>query len=314
MQRATSTTAFFAAARAAVLPPYVIVTAARNEAEYIELTLRSVVAQTHPPVRWLIVSDGSTDATDAIVLRYAAVHPFIELLRVDADAERNFGSKANAINAGYASIRGLPHAYVAVLDADVSFKPDYYAGVLSRFSSDPHLGIAGGILYDRRGDRFVRAVTNVNWSVSGAVQMFRRECFTAIGGYMALRGGIDAAAEVSARMKGWTVRAFPELRFLHHRPIGSENHGVLGIFFHSGAEDYRLGYHPAFFVARSLRRLLDWPWMLGSVCMLAGYAWAASCRAPLKLPADFVQYLRREQMTRLLDIVRLKRSNPGERL
>ena len=49
------------------LPTYVLITPARNEAQFIELTIKAVVAQTIRPIRWIIVSDGSTDGTDEIV-------------------------------------------------------------------------------------------------------------------------------------------------------------------------------------------------------------------------------------------------------
>ena len=53
---------------------YVIVTPARNEAQFIELTLKSVLEQTILPLKWVIVSDGSTDGTDEIVKKYASDH------------------------------------------------------------------------------------------------------------------------------------------------------------------------------------------------------------------------------------------------
>ena len=46
------------------LPTYVLITPARNEAQFIELTIRSVVSQTVKPLKWVIVSDGSTDGTE----------------------------------------------------------------------------------------------------------------------------------------------------------------------------------------------------------------------------------------------------------
>jgi biofilm PGA synthesis N-glycosyltransferase PgaC len=57
------------------LQTYVLVTPARNEQDFIELTIRSMVAQTVKPLKWVIVSDGSTDRTDEIVEGYAANHP-----------------------------------------------------------------------------------------------------------------------------------------------------------------------------------------------------------------------------------------------
>ena len=60
---------------------YALITPARNEETFIERTLRSVVEQTRLPGRWIVVSDGSTDGTDAIVERYARLHAWIELYR-----------------------------------------------------------------------------------------------------------------------------------------------------------------------------------------------------------------------------------------
>ena len=82
------------------LPKFVLITPARNEAESIELTIRSVIAQTVRPVRWAIVSDGSTDGTDDIVNRYSAEYPWIELVRTPERRERNFAGKVHAFNAG----------------------------------------------------------------------------------------------------------------------------------------------------------------------------------------------------------------------
>jgi poly-beta-1,6-N-acetyl-D-glucosamine synthase len=72
------------------LSKYVLITPARNEAQSIELTIQSVVAQTIRPLRWVIVSDGSTDETDNIVSKYAAEHPWIELVRTPDRRERHF--------------------------------------------------------------------------------------------------------------------------------------------------------------------------------------------------------------------------------
>src|SRR6266699_6154538 len=80
---------------------YVLITPARNEAGYIEGTVKSVISQIVRPVKWVIVSDGSTDGTDEIVQRYAAGHDWIELLRMPEREERHFGGKATCFNAGY---------------------------------------------------------------------------------------------------------------------------------------------------------------------------------------------------------------------
>ena len=114
------------------LPEYVIVTPARNEAQFIELTLKSVVAQTARPARWVIVSDGSTDGTDEIVSRYAAEYPWIELVRMPERRERHFAGKVYAFNAGYSRVKDLDFAAVVSMDADISFEEDYFAFQIGR--------------------------------------------------------------------------------------------------------------------------------------------------------------------------------------
>src|SRR6266567_3147331 len=136
---------------------YVIISPARNEAQFIELTLKSVVAQSVLPLKWVIVSDGSTDGTDEIVLRYAAEHPFIELLRMPERAERHFAGKVHAFNAGYARVKDLEYKILISLDADISFDSDYFSFLFGKFEADPALGLAGtpfrelsGQIYDYR--------------------------------------------------------------------------------------------------------------------------------------------------------------------
>ena len=68
---------------------YVLLTAARNEAAYIEGTILSVVAQRRKPLKWVIISDGSTDKTDQIIRNYEKQHDFIVFARRD---DRSGGS------------------------------------------------------------------------------------------------------------------------------------------------------------------------------------------------------------------------------
>src|SRR5215467_3852507 len=100
------------------LPTYVLITPARDEAQFIELTIKSVVAQSVRPLKWVIVSDGSTDGTDDIVARYASHDPWIELVRVADQGRRDFAAKVHAFNAGYEKVKHLPYEAIGSLDAD----------------------------------------------------------------------------------------------------------------------------------------------------------------------------------------------------
>jgi len=192
---------------------YVLVTAARNEETYIERTIESVVAQTMLPRKYVIVSDGSTDGTDDIVKRYAAQHDFVELLRLEDNGARDFASQVYGQHAGVERLQDLEYDFIGMLDADISFEPDYYERILKKFQQNPRLGLAGGLLFDLYGGKWYQQKVDVSLNVSGPVQMFRRQCFKDIGGYIPLaKGGQDAVAEVMTRKHGWEVATFPTLR------------------------------------------------------------------------------------------------------
>src|SRR5205823_8921962 len=105
---------------------YVLITPARNEGRYITKTIECVLAQTLLPKRWLIVSDGSTDDTDITVNRYLAQHSIITLIRRSAERKRSYGSKVRAICAGSQELGDIEYDFIGILDADVTFEPDYY--------------------------------------------------------------------------------------------------------------------------------------------------------------------------------------------
>jgi len=278
---------------------YVIVTPARNEARVIEKTLRSVVSQTVKPEKWVIVSDGSTDGTDEIVQGYCDKYPFIQLIRSSNDEKRNFGSKVAAFTAGYQALAGQEYGFVGNLDADVSFEPDYFEKLLARFAQAPGLGVGGGIILELVGGKFVSQSISSN-SVAGAVQLFRRECFEAIGGYRAIRGGgIDAAAEIMARERGWLVETFSDLPVCHHRRVSHGSSSALSTEFRVGQSNYRLGYQPLFALAISVLRLRQRPYVIGAITHEMGYCWAYLSREKIQLPNETVKFLRSEQLDRL---------------
>jgi biofilm PGA synthesis N-glycosyltransferase PgaC len=287
-----------------LLPSYVLISPARNEVAFIEKTIQSVITQTVLPLRWIIVSDGSTDGTDEIVKKYAADYPWMELIRLPERQERNFAGKAHAFNAGYAKVADLAYDIIGNLDTDVSFDKDYFDFLLRKFVENPRLGVAGtpfregSFQYDFR-------FTNIE-HVSGQIQMFRRECFEGIGGYVPIKsGGIDLVAVMTARMKGWQTRTFLEKPYLHHRPMSSAKHGTLAASFEGGRVDYLLGCDPLWQLFRCVYRLLKRrPFVLWASFCLAGYGWAMVTRAEKVVSADLVQFRRVEERRRLREFLK----------
>jgi cellulose synthase/poly-beta-1,6-N-acetylglucosamine synthase-like glycosyltransferase len=279
---------------------YVLITAAHNEEAYIEATISSVVCQTLLPQKWIIVSDGSDDKTDEIVLRYVDKHPFIELLRMADKRSRDFASKVFALNAAAACLEVKKYEFVGHLDADVTFDSGYIESLLGEFEHDKHLGVGGGFIYEKHGGQYLSRVGNTSTSVAGAVQMFRRECYEGIGGFSPMPfGGEDWHAEISARMKGWRVASFPSLPVYHHRPTGTAGKGLLTYWYRQGKMDYCLGCHPLFEVLKMAKRLRARPYIAGAFVRFWAFTAAHLGRQKRMVSPEFVEFLQAEQRARL---------------
>jgi glycosyltransferase involved in cell wall biosynthesis len=277
---------------------YVIITPARNESQYIELTIRSMISQTRQPLRWVIVSDGSTDGTDEIVKSYSVDYPWIELLRMPERQQRHFAGKASAFNAGYDNVRKLDFDIIGNVDADVSFAPEHFEFLVGKMEGNPRLGVAGAPF--REGTyQYDYRFQNIE-NVWGGCQLFRRECFEAIGGYLPLKGGcIDHVAVLSARLHGWQTRTFIERVCLHHRKMGTAIHGELKAKFRVGAKDYSVGNHPLWELFRAIYQMKHRPFIIGGLAVGSGYVWSFVRRAEVPLSSKLVAFVRREQMHRL---------------
>lgn len=277
---------------------YVLITPARNEEGFIEQTIRSVIAQTVLPRKWIIVSDGSTDHTDEIVQRYVTEHSWIELLRMPEHRDRHFAAKVQCFNAGTERVQDESFDIIGNLDADITFGPDYFEYLLSKFAGDLQLGVAG--------TPFVEGTTAYDYRftavehVSGACQLFRRECFDQIGGYAQVKGGgIDWIAVTTARMKGWNTRTFVERVCHHHRPMGTASAGKLRANFQLGRQDYYLGGHPLWQLFRACYQMVRRPYVAGGVSLLVGYLWSWIKGVERPVSPELIRFHRLEQMQRL---------------
>jgi glycosyltransferase involved in cell wall biosynthesis len=281
---------------------FVLLTAAKNEEKYIEYAIKSVIRQIVWPVAWFIVDDGSCDATAQIVSDYAKNYSFIQLIQCGGSRERSFGAQYRAINMAFEEARKLSFDFVGVHDADIAvISGNYYAKVIRALIDDCSLGIAGGFIHERAGNEWRSRAANSKYAVAGGIQMFRRECFEAIGGYVPLLfGGEDWLAQIDAKRAGWGVKALPELPVKHYRPTSSADGRLKGLI-RLGMMDASFGSHPAFEILKCAKRIKERPFVLGSVLRFLGYLrWNVSRRQPL-LPSSTVEYLRKEQLHRIYE-------------
>lgn len=283
---------------------YCLVSPVRDEARYARRTLDSVLGQTAPPTLWVIVDDGSTDETPAILADYAARHPSIRIVtRADRGKRGVGGGVVEAFNVGLATIDRGDFAYLGKLDMDLDLPSRYFEALLDLFEADDRLGSVSGKAYfpapsNPDGDPAGALISEeIGDDVSlGMTKLWRCECFEDIGGLApgVMWDGIDC---YSARMLGWKVYSVdrPDLRFVHLRPMGSSDQGILTGRRRWGRGHWYMGSSPLFVLASALNRARYRPVLSGSLAMLTGYAKAAFAREPRLDRPDFRRYLRRYQ-------------------
>jgi biofilm PGA synthesis N-glycosyltransferase PgaC len=282
---------------------YVLITPAHNEEVFIEKTLASMIAQTLLPERWVIVDDGSTDETAEIVESYAQLHPWIDLVRRPQQLHRSFAGKVHAFNVGLERAQSLGFEVIGNLDADLSFDPEYLEFLIGKFVEDPRLGVAGTPFTEDGGYDTARDSFEGENHVAGGCQLFRRQCFEDVGGYIANpAGGIDWIAVTTARMKGWRTRSFPQKRFHHHRTLGTAGRSSVAASFSYGEKDYYLGGSPVWQLFRVAYRARKQP--VDGLALLSGYCWAAIRRIERPVSRELMWFHRGEQLKKLNAILR----------
>ncbi|MDQ2913781.1 MAG: glycosyltransferase family 2 protein [Chloroflexota bacterium] len=278
---------------------YALVTPARNEAENLRRLGACLRRQTCPPALWVVVDDGSTDETRAVVEVLAQQETRIRLIDspgVTAQAGalgdgRRQGRDVLAFNAGIAVVReelGAPDI-VLKLDADVSLGEDFFARLLAEFDADPKLGIAGGSCFEREDGEWVRRhVTGSH--VRGATRAYRWTCFEDVSP-LEEQLGWDGIDEIKAVLHGWTTRSVYNLPFFHHRPLGARE-GARRSWESRGSTAHFMGYRPSYLLLRSLFQARRDP---RALAMIWGYVRAVAAGAPQCADDRVRAYVRGQQ-------------------
>lgn len=279
---------------------YVIITAAKNEERYIRKTIEAIASQNLPPKEWIIVNDGSTDKTEVIVKEFLENCKYIKLITRENRESRNFGSQVKSINYGLSFLTKKDYGFIGNIDADVSFEKNYFKNLIQKFIDNRKLGLAGGYLQEIGKDlKFKMRRLNSFNSVPHAVQLFRKECFDEIKGYVEMPfGGPDTIAEISARMKGWEVRSFDDLIVYHHRKTSTAENRIRNLF-KQGRMDNTVGYITLYEIIRCARRSFENPIIISSVVRLAGYFYSKLAKDFSPVPSSIIDYSKREQLKML---------------
>jgi glycosyltransferase involved in cell wall biosynthesis len=282
---------------------YVLITPVYNEERYVADTIKSVVAQTMTPSVWLLVDDGSTDGTAAIIRKAAGCHAWIRYWhRCKTPGQTYYGSNVEAILEGVAQLKEQEYDYLGIVDGDISLPRNYYELLISRMEADAAIGISSGVYVDRIAEGVFRKALSEPQSTPKGLMMFRRRCFEEIGGFIPMKYGYeDACAGYLARMKAWKTRSFSDIVAVHNKPAGTGHAtSLLKIRFRLGIGEYYCGSHPLFAILKSLRRCVkEAPLLIGGLARLAGYVYAAARGERRQVSDALVRYLRKEQLSRI---------------
>ncbi len=249
---------------------YILISAVKDEEKYVEATLRSVAAQTLLPWRWIVLDDGSSDATPEILRRYAEKYAWIKVVRIERDASRLPGSaEIRAFARGYEMVTGEDFDFVVKLDGDLELPPNYFEFLCRKFHEDESLGLASGHYLENLNGRWT-PIPMPEYHVAGASKMYRKKCYTDIGGLVFSRAW-DTVDEIRALEMGWTARHFDELEFYHLKLEGS-GVGQIRTNVMLGEVYYLTGGGIGFFLLKLLYRIQrSKPFLIGSLAILWGY-------------------------------------------
>lgn len=286
------------------LPSYAVISPVKDEAEHLARTAESMIAQSHRPLRWVIVDDGSIDETAAIASRYAREHGWITVISSGRQGARERGGKiVGAFNAGLATLERTPD-FVVKMDGDLFLPAHYFSWVAETFARVPRAGIVGGTTRLFDGERWAPDATSLH-NLSGVAKAYRRECFEEIGGLRASMGwdGID---EYGARARGWQVHVLSELPILHYKARGSAQRWYRARW-EEGRGAHYMGYRPDFMLFRVAYLMVrESPPVCGGLVLAASFLHARLTGAPTVDDADARRLLRSEQLARLRSIVSLR--------
>jgi len=280
-----------------------VITPCRNEAEYLQQTIDTMAVQSVLPTVWIIVDDGSTDETPAILERATKSYPFIRVVHRTDRGKRAVGPGViEAFYDGLATINLDDYDYICKLDGDLLLPSRYFEILMERMESDSRLGTCSGKPYylDPKTNRLVSEKCGDEMSV-GMTKFYRVDCFRDIGGFVrqVMWDAIDCH---TCRMKGWVACSWDEsdIRFTHLRPMGSSHKGIFTGRMRHGFGQYFMGTGILYMSASAIYRMSRPPLIMGGLSMWLGYVSAMLKRSPRYEDLEFRRFLHRFQWQMLL--------------
>lgn len=258
------------------LSRYLLVTPLRDEIGLLHDLVATIRAQELPPLRWVIVDDGSRDGTAEELERLVAREPWIHVARLPTAADprpspaRHGEVVAHGLRvaAELAEAEGIDFEFIANVDADVRCPPQLLVELIARVAQDRAVGIASCRVVEVRDDgRSVAQPEPVCGTPRASLRVWRRACVEEIG-----VAGVPHWAGVTgvrARNRGWKTIVYPDLSAETVRPDGTR-HGWWHGYRRDGRASWDIGLHPLLLVTEAVHATVRERDLRG-VAMVSGY-------------------------------------------
>lgn len=269
---------------------YYVVIPAHNEADFIVQALESLVDQSLPPQKVIVVNDHSTDNTEQLIDHYSEKYAFVTKLNTESSEDHMPGSKViNAFNKGLALLDDH-YDFIVKLDADIILPKTYFEKIATVFKEHPEIGIAGGFAYeqDKNGAWLLNHPMGKD-HIRGAFKAYRKETFKAIGGLRCAMGW-DTLDELLARYHGYQIQSIESLKVKHLRPTGKSYNKKARLL--QGKAMFTMGYGLILTVISSFKMALMNKRPRVVIDNLRGYFKAKNSRTPLIVNHKEAKFIR----------------------
>jgi len=276
---------------------YVVISPVRDEEAYLRFTIESMLAQTVRPIEWIIVNDGSTDNTAAIIDEYASQHCWIRAVhRLNRGFRKAGGGVVEAFNDGYHALSTDNWQFIVKLDGDLTFEPDYFEKCLTTFSVT-HTSASAAASF-----AISKMAQNGSSFVPSSMFVVPRKSIAAPAGRRSADFGRLLDGTQWTKLKQTCCIGAQEAFRVYICGIiaitGTAD-GIWAGMVKNGRANYVCGYHPLFMLVKCFLRLPKRPYFIGSVGLLYGFLTGYVKQIPQVNDIQTIGFLRRQQLGRL---------------
>jgi len=190
-----------------------------NEEKYIESTIKSIVEQSYPVKKLLLINDNSKDQSSSKIDSYLKEYDWISKLDINSNNKHLPGKKViNAFNQGLKSLDSN-YDIICKFDADIILPNNYLEKIILEYKKDPYVGMVSGILYIKKNDNWIFEKVSSKKHVRGPIKSYRKACFKEIGGLKESIGW-DTVDVLLAKYNKWKVVTYEDLIVKHLKPTG----------------------------------------------------------------------------------------------